>query len=574
MTTRTQNATIGCAAILALMTQAAPGALFTFRIDNLDGDGQSWQNLWDSPENWTLNSGVDDGANGIPDGADTFVIDRTSNVSNGTRLVTEGGPLLEVAGITGTGTGNQDIVLKHRDFTLGDLEVLASSTPFHIRSERDRNYSITGVISGVGNLLLSRSGGFSDGVDPNELITITGTSPNTITGTIRLYNDNGSGQPSYWVADKVGAFGQASTLTLEGRAGLSGVASLQITANAIGGEGAIDDDATTVYIGAEGVLDIVAGVTEKIGIGNLFIDLAGTGTYTEIAPGSYNNSEDWITGDGTILVGEAALSPEITSINSIGGGNWELTLTGEADTGYEFRSSPVLYFDPGTLVENLTPGVPSVGTIGGANDSVLTTDENGDGTVRMMLAGPTNFVRAQIPPPPPPLFSEGFELTDGGFTTLNKGTGTDWEWGAPTSPDQGGGGVTSGNDGSAKCWATNLSGGYAAGTDTCLRSDVIDLTGVAAANLSFALALDADVGHTYEVNVIDATNDDPATNVIANIIPATEDTDALSAWETVGPTTIPAAALGQAVRLEWRFTGAGSGVFNGAYVDDVMITVP
>ena len=35
-----------------------------------------------------------------------------------------------------------------------------------------------------------------------------------------------------------------------------------------------------------------------------------------------------------------------------------------------------------------------------------------------------------------------------------------------------------------------------------------------------------------------------------------------------------AAALGQAVRLEWRFTGAGSGVFNGAYVDDVMITVP
>ena len=55
--------------------------------------------------------------------------------------------------------------------------------------------------------------------------------------------------------------------------GLSGVASLQITANAIGGEGAIDDDATTVYIGAEGVLDIVAGVTEKIGIGNLFIDI-------------------------------------------------------------------------------------------------------------------------------------------------------------------------------------------------------------------------------------------------------------------------------------------------------------
>ena len=308
----------GCLAVFALIAPTADAGVFTFRIDNLDGDGQSWQNLWDSPENWTLTSGDDDGGNGIPDGTDTFVIDRTANVSNPTRLVTEGGPLLAVAGITGTGTGNQDIVLKHRDFTLGDLEILASANPFHIRSERDRNYSITGVISGEGDLLLSRDGGFSDGVDPDELITITGESPNTITGSIRLWNGNNSAdnpQPSYWVADKVGAFGQAPTLALGGRAGANGgIASLRITPNAGGGEGAIDDDATMVFIGAKGVLSIDAGVDEKIGEGNLFIDLEGTGTYTEVAPGIYNNSEDWIIGDGTVTVGVATLPFAVTEI--------------------------------------------------------------------------------------------------------------------------------------------------------------------------------------------------------------------------------------------------------------------
>ena len=301
----------------ALFSQAAFGGEFAFRIDNLDGDNQGWQNLWDSPANWTLTGGDDDGGNGYPDGTDTFVIDRTANSSNPTRLVTEGGSLLSVAGITGTGTGNQDIVLKHRDFTLGDLEVLASPSPFHIRSERDRSYSITGVISGVGDLLLSRDGGFSNGVDETELITITGASPNTITGSIRLWNSNNSGdnpQPCYWVADKVGAFGQAPTLTLEGRAGANGgIASLQITANAVGGEGAIDDNSTMVFIGAKGVLNMDAGVDEKIGEGNLFIDLAGTGTYAEVSPGVYNSDEDWIVGDGTVTVG-AALPLAITDI--------------------------------------------------------------------------------------------------------------------------------------------------------------------------------------------------------------------------------------------------------------------
>ena len=57
-----------------------------------------------------------------------------------------------------------------------------------------------------------------------------------------------------------------------------------------------------------------------------------------------------------------------------------MTLLGAANTGYEFRSSTILDFNPGTLVENLTAGIPAVGTIGGDNDSVVTTDDNGDDT--------------------------------------------------------------------------------------------------------------------------------------------------------------------------------------------------
>jgi hypothetical protein len=570
MTIKTQNVTIGCAAILALMTQAAPGALFTFRLDNLGGDGQAWQNLWDSPENWTLNSGIDDGVIGIPDGADTFIIDRTSNVTGGTRLVTEGGSLLEVAGITGTGTGNQDIVLKHRDFALGDLEVLASANPFHIRSERDRSYTISGVISGVGDLLLSRSGGFSDGVDPDELITLTGSSPNTITGTIRLHNDSGD-QPSYWVADKVGAFGQAPTLTLEGNSGAIGVASLQITSNAMGGEGAIDDDATTVYIGAQGVLSIDAGLTEKIGIGNLFVDVTGSGSYTEVVAGTYNNSEAWIIGDGSVLVGEPALSPVITSISSIGGGNWELMLTGESDTGYEFRSSPVLDFDPGTLVESLTPGDPAVGTIGGDNDSVLTTDENGDGTVRMMLTGnPSDFVRAQIPPPPPPLLSEDFEaVTSPGpptdWSVADNGAGTAWTVGttsgATTEPD----GAANGN----QCAGTNIGGNH---THSAVASIITKAFTVPAsgATLGFSQYIDTEVSPSGDLGSIRLLNAGDDSILIGGDV-ATGLEGITESW-TSESIALPAVANGLSVKLEFRFESDDADAFAGFYIDDVVVT--
>ena len=86
--------------------------------------------------------------------------------------------------------------------------------------------------------------------------------------------------------------------------------------------------------------------------------------------------------------------PEITSITEIGEGVFELTLLGAANTGYEFRSSTILDFNPGILAENLTAGDPAMGTIGGSNDSVLTTDSSGKGTAQLILVEPKNFVMA------------------------------------------------------------------------------------------------------------------------------------------------------------------------------------
>lgn len=258
----------------------------------------------------------------------------------------------------------------------------------------------------------------------------------------------------------------------------------------------------------------------------------------------------------------------IISFSSVGPNLWELELSGEPGTAYEFRSSTTLEFDPGLLVTNLTQGDPGdAGTIGGNNDSVLTTDGNGDGKVQLVLNGsPSDFVRAQLVPP---LFSEDFEGEDGGgFTTANNGLGTEWSHGPPNSLSQGGGATTAGNGGSAKVWGTNLTGGYAAETDAVLRSPIIDLTGVAAAELSFALALDAAPGHVYQVDIIDDTTD----TVLANVIAATGDGDVgNSDWEIIGPTAIPAPALGQPVRIQLSFIGDGDGLYNGAYIDDVLL---
>lgn len=280
-----------------------------------------FEQRWNQPAIWQYVSGVDDGVAGIPDGNDTFTINRNTGgfAAGATDLSNEGMPNNHtIAGITATGASGRDIILKTANTVIGNLTVQASANVFEIQEERNRSLTINGLISGAGDLLLSRAGGFTGGagVQPTDLITITGALPNTITGAVTLQNLRNSltdPQPSYWLADKVGAFGQTSTLTLQGTA--TGLAQLQFSANTMGGEGAIDDDATTFIIGENGLLSVDAEVNEVIGSGKLFV------LGNQIADGTYTDAESWIIGPGTITVGALAVIPEPSSFALLGLGS-------------------------------------------------------------------------------------------------------------------------------------------------------------------------------------------------------------------------------------------------------------
>ena len=282
-----------------------------------------------------------------------------------------------------------------------------------------------------------------------------------------------------------------------------------------------------------------------------------------------------------VIGGVPAPSISITSITSLGGGNWELTLEGEASTGYEFYSSPILDFTPGDLVINLTQGDPGdPGDISGDNSEVLTTDGNGDGTARMTLSGsPADFVRVQTAPPPPPLFSEDFEGGDGGFTVAQQATGDLWAHGDPPDSDNG---VTDpvdgGNGGSMGCWGTDITnpGFYGPDTSTCLRSVDIDLSDAASAFLTFAEVLDLQSPHTAVVNIIEAVGvgDAVLATAIHNSDPDPDINDTQWAPANGGADIeIPPGVLGQTVRIEWRLDGDGTEVdgYLGWYIDDVVV---
>ena len=292
-------------------TQTATAAEFNF----VTTSPTFFEARWGITDYWQIvpATGADDGTANIPDGLDTLVIDRNPNAVNATKLTLDGGGTpqpLTVAGITGTGAAGIDIQIKTFDLIAGDFALLASGQAFNINIERDADLLINGVLSGDGDLVISRNGGFSDGVTSDEVILFGGASPNTMTGDLSFLNLSNGAEPSFWVGDKVGAFGQASSLTLEvnGTGGGTNIAQLLITANAIGGEGAIDDDATQVILGLNAEINVAAGVDEFIGSGNLSVN------GSTIGDGVYNNSESWVSGDGVVTVGV----PEPSSLALLG----------------------------------------------------------------------------------------------------------------------------------------------------------------------------------------------------------------------------------------------------------------
>jgi hypothetical protein len=189
-----------------------------------------------------------------------------------------------------------------------------------------------------------------------------------------------------------------------------------------------------------------------------------------------------------------------------------------------------------------------------------------------LLSAPKLFIR--VAQDDGVVFSSNFEEDDGGFAL--SGSPNDWAWGTPNSNNGVDLTVTAGNGGSAKCWGTRLGDGAGDGglitpaADSVLRgphaaATGIDLTGVTAAELQFAAAVDATVGDTLEVLVKEVGTGTTLVNV-----PATELAPAVTAdWASYGPYDISAAA-GKKVYLEFRFRGT-DGLYIGLYIDDVTV---
>ena len=335
---------------------------------------------------------------------------------------------------------------------------------------------------------------------------------------------------------------------------------------------AIFDTATTPSYYVEGITvdgptasDDTTGLSGDETVDYAFFEVSGEAGDVFTVTVANSNSNYAMSGLGFEAVPETGVA--ITEITSVGGGTWELTLEGEASTGYEFRSSPILDFDPGALVINLTQGAPGdPGDISGTNDSVLTTDGNGDGTVRMMLAGPANFVRAQIPPP---LLEEDFEGLAGlpaDWSASDNGALTAWSVDTPngtgTEPDAAANGT--------QCAGTNMNGDYTASAVASIITKAFTVP-ASGATLSFSQYIDTETapsGDLGSIRLLNAGDD----SVLAGGDVATGLEGITEAWSSQ-TLPLPAAANGLSVKLEFSFESDADGdLFAGFYIDDVVVT--
>ena len=168
---------------------------------------------------------------------------------------------------------------------------------------------------------------------------------------------------------------------------------------------------------------------------------------------------------------------------------------------------------------------------------------------------------------PPPLFSDDLETGAAGWTTVvNDAFGnTQWELGSPNGST----GPLSGADDSANAWSTGL-GDYGIDSDISLRTPAIDLTGVAAAQLSFDAFRDADgFGDTASVRFL-RSGDQTQLGEDVPIDMTVFDSD----YVTI-EVSVPGAAIGEAVLIEFNFTSDGSAdTFSGLSLDNVNVQIP
>ncbi len=260
----------------------------------------------------------------------------------------------------------------------------------------------------------------------------------------------------------------------------------------------------------------------------------------------------YLGGDGNDVVLTSILGPELVVSRDQGTG--ELVFTWDSKTAklYNLRSET----DPSQLA-------PADWPIFGPHQDIPSTPPENTLVIPLPADPFRLFVIEEFNAPPVSLVSDDFESGPGDWTTGSDGLeGTTWELGAPANV-----GPSAANSPS-NCFGTNLSADYQDDANVWLRSPEADLTTADSATLHyfqyFEIEADFDKGI---VSVLDAGDD----SVLAVLVPTVDGSSA--GWEEVS-LSLPAAALGKTVKIEFRLDSDDVMNEAGWYLDDFNLTVP
>jgi len=245
--------------------------------------------------------------------------------------------------------------------------------------------------------------------------------------------------------------------------------------------------------------------------------------------------------------------PRLTEVSRSAAGD-QLTIKWESRDGklYNLRSDTTLSADPATWA-----------IFGGHQDMAATPPEN-----VLVLPFPADperyFVIEEFNAPPVEILNDDFESGQGDWIAGSEGQpGSAWELGAPTNS-----GPAAANSPS-NCFGTNIAGDYGFDANLFLRSPPIDLTTAGGATLSYFQFYDIEADFDGgRVAVLDAGDNDSEVAVLQALVDGE-----ITQWEKV-TRSLPAAALGKVIRIEFRLTSDDVQNHAGWYIDDVLVTVP
>ena len=278
------------------------------------------------------------------------------------------------------------------------------------------------------------------------------------------------------------------------------------------------------------------------------VAISGPGIPGIVALGDVENGSPPVYAIGTRMTDRYLF--EVSSPD--GEDNLEFTWNSFSGQEYSIVSSDDPVGNPSPSAWELVPGLEAIASTPPVNS--VSIPRPADATrLYKLVAGPI-----------PPTFFDDFESGQGGWTTFENDPerNTLWELGTPSGTT----GPISGAGNSANAWSTNL-GDFGPNSDVTLRSPAIDLSGLAAARLTFEVYRDADgFSDAAVVRFLRAADE----VVLGNEVPLDMTVFDIDWIPTEIP--LPLQAAGEEIFIEWNFTSDQSlDPYSGLSIDNVGI---